>query len=449
MNLYPPASHAKISVDSDTGSPIIQHRIKMKNKKDILRSLAKTGFFHIFGSSVINKIITFLSSVVIVRILTKEEYGVFTHAWNIYSIIILLNGLGAASAVIQLCSERSGDEVYGQKICGYATRFGLLFDILIAAVMLLIGTVVPLKIQGSAVLIRLLCVLPAIRLLFDLACSYLRAQKRNRDFANLNTLNTIAVFGCTSIGALILREKGMIWGYYAAFILTVLVAVFHYRINLLPKVGLPSREDRHSLRSIAIVSMCNSSLSQLLYHIDIFALGYVFPQEEIIAGYRVATLIPSALPFIPHALITYVYPFFAEKRNDGAWCMRQYKRILLGMGGVNLAISAVLIVFAKPIIALLFGKNYLDILPIFRLLSLNYFIAGTFRTISGNLLVTQRKLKYNFVVALISGSLNIAADFLFLHWWGPIGAAIATIMVVLLTSVLNTGYLIFTFRKNT
>ncbi len=59
-----------------------------------IKTLLRTGFFHIFGSSVINKIIAFLSSVVLVRILTKAEYGVFTYAWNIYSIILILNGMG-------------------------------------------------------------------------------------------------------------------------------------------------------------------------------------------------------------------------------------------------------------------------------------------------------------------------------------------------------------------
>ena len=45
-----------------------------------INTLFKTGFFHIFGSNVINKILAFLSSVILVRILTKTEYGAFTYA---------------------------------------------------------------------------------------------------------------------------------------------------------------------------------------------------------------------------------------------------------------------------------------------------------------------------------------------------------------------------------
>ena len=118
------------------------------------------------------------------------------------------------------------------------------------------------------------------------------------------------------------------------------------------------------------------------------------------------------------------------------------------MGGLNLFISATMFIGAPLIVKLLFGVEYLDCVPIFRLLSVNYFFSGTFRILSGNLLVTQRKLKFNLIVAVIACSVNIIADYFFIQWWGAIGAAIATCSVVLLTSIMNTVYLVYTFRKN-
>ena len=40
------------------------------------KKLFSTGFFHIFGSNVINKILSFASGILLVRILTKSEYGI-------------------------------------------------------------------------------------------------------------------------------------------------------------------------------------------------------------------------------------------------------------------------------------------------------------------------------------------------------------------------------------
>ena len=96
----------------------------------------------------------------------------------------------------------------------------------------------------------------------------------------------------------------------------------------------------------------------------------------------------------------------------------------------------------------MFGAQYLDAVPVFRILSLNYFISGTFRILSGNLLVTQRKLKFNLFVAVVSSAVNIIANFLFIQWWGAIGAAIATVLVVVISSILSTTYLIITFKRN-
>ena len=118
--------------------------------------LMKTVFFHVFGSSVINKIIAFMSSIVLVRILTKQEYGVFTYSWNIYSIVLLLNGMGIDSGVLQLSSEKSGDTIFADRTSNYGTRFGLRFNIILMILLLGIGLFAPLKIKGAG---RLLCLM--------------------------------------------------------------------------------------------------------------------------------------------------------------------------------------------------------------------------------------------------------------------------------------------------
>ena len=62
--------------------------------------------------------------------------------------------------------------------------------------------------------------------------------------------------------------------------------------------------------------------------------------------------------------------------------------------------------------------------------------------------MTQRKLGFNFFVALISGGVNVVADFYLISSMGSIGAALATVLVVIVSSILSTAYLIYTFKKN-
>ena len=413
-----------------------------------IQGLFRNGFFHVFGSSVLNKIISFLSSMVLVRILTKSEYGVFTYAWNIYSIVLLFNGMGMESAILQLCSERSGDEAYARRVCSYGTRFGILFNVLLTLVMIGIALFAPVTIDGSRELLILLCLLPMIQLLFSLSTSYLRSQKRNQEFALLSTVNTALVFFVSIGAAIAFREKGMVFGYYVAYASSVLLGVFKMRIKLSGCTDPLEKQDKKALLSIGAISMCNNGLSQLLYLLGVFVLGIVVAEETVLASYKTATLIPTALNFIPAALVIYLYPYFAEHRNDGAWCLKRYKQVLLGLGAVNGAITLVLVVGAPLIIELLFGAQYLDAVPAFRVLSVNFFFSGTFQVLAGNLLVTQRKLKYNLMVAIFSGTINIAANLLLIPSLGSIGAALASVCVVVVASAMNTIYLIYTFKKN-
>ena len=413
-----------------------------------IKTLIQTGFFHIFGSSVINKIIAFLSSVVLVRILTKPEYGVFTYAWNIYSIVLLFNGMGIDSSVLQLASERKGESEYAKRIYNFGIRFGLKFDVLLFAVILGAGLFAPLKIEASRPVLCMLCLMPMAQLLFQMTAVYLRSQKRNQEFSRLTVINTVMIFAVSAGCAFLFREKGLVLGYYAAYITSFLVGISAFRIRLFNDSPAVDSDEKKTLMKIAAITMVNNGLSQLIYLLDVFVLGIVDPQETILASYKVATMIPSALSFIPVALVTYLYPYFAEHRKDAAWCLNRYKQILMGLGGFNLLLSGVLFVGAPLIVRLLFGEQYLDAVPVFRLLSVNYFFSGTFRMLSGNLLVTQRKLKFNLFVAIVTSLTNVIADYFFVQWWGAIGAARATVLVVFISSALSTSYLIHTFRKN-
>lgn len=123
--------------------------------------------------------------------------------------------------------------------------------------------------------------------------------------------------------------------------------------------------------------------------------------------------------------------------------------MLLGIGSFNLIITAILYLGASPIIRIVFGAKYLDAVTPFRILAVTFFFSGSFRTIAGNLLLAQRKLKYNTFVAGVSGGLNIILDYVMVSNFGMNGAAIATFLVVVFTSIMNVGYLLYVYTRKT
>ena len=415
--------------------------------KRLLDKLKSTGFFHIFGSSVISKIIGFLSSVVLVRLVSKARYGIFTYSWNIYSIAALFSGLGMASSILQVACEDSRDEKAKAAIYSYGMRAGTLANLALCFILLLIGLFYPFKMQGVKLILCLLAALPILQYWNDYQTVYLRVEKRTKAYASLNVLNVVLVFLFSVIGALFVQEKGFVISRYIAYSVLVFVGYHVCRIPFHWKKETLSAAQKKDLWHIATVSMVNSGISQMLYLLDVFVLGIAIPDSSVVASYKVATIVPTALSFIPSALVTYVYPYFAQNRKNSKWCLQKYKLIILGIGSTNFAISTILVLFAPTVIQLMYGVQYLDAVTPFRILSISYFFSGTFRVIAGNLLVTQRKLTYNTFVAIISGVVNIVADVVLITKMGSVGAAWATLAVVLLTSALNVGYLIYTFSN--
>lgn len=415
------------------------------NIKNAAAKLADTGFFHVFGSSVINKIISFASGIILVRILTKADYGVYTYANTILGFCMMLNGFGMSSAVLQVCSEKN-DEEARLRVYEYGLGLGSKINIALGGLIILIALLVPLKIEGANGYLALMCLMPLLAFIPDLQKVYLRTELRNADYAYANTFATAATFVLSVALALTIQAKGLIFAQYITFVATAVLLRKRFGVPLSAKSTI-SAEDRRSLIGIGGISMVNNGLSSLMYYLDIFVLGLVVANENVIAAYKVATTIPTALEFIPASVVTYIYPYFSRNRNNKPWLLSNYKKLVLSLGGVNLLITAVLYVLAPFLINLLFGKQYMDSISPFRILVVSYFFAGTFRVISGNLLVTQRKLKFNTIVAVFSSAMNTVMNVFFINAWQSNGAALATLTTAVVTGILNTAYLLRTFNK--
>lgn len=412
-----------------------------------LDKLKKRGFFFIFGSSTINKIIGFASSWIIVRIISKPEYGVYTHAYNIYGFILLLNGLGITSAVLQIGSEAKTEE---EKRCiyGYGLRVGISIDLILSAVILLIGFFIPLKIDGSNKLLVMMFLLPAFTIVTDLQLMYLRINLKNKQFAETSTINSFAVLILSCLLSYCFKAPGLVLAGYCSHLFTSIIAnrVFHvpFRVGAITLSG----EDKRSVFSISLISMVNNGLSHLMYLLDIFVIGFLIAESEVIASYKIATNIPTALQFIPTALVLFAYPHFARNKDNKKWVLKNYIRMILPFGVFNLLVSIFLIVLSEPIITIVFGSQYLDAAVPFRILCVSYFFSATFRTVSGALLVTQRQLKFNLFVSIIAAALNSILNFVLINAMQMRGAAIATLITTTVCGLLSTVYfLIFVLRK--
>ena len=344
-----------------------------------IKQLYLKGFFHIIGSSILNKIMQFCSGIFIVRVLSKEEFGIFTYAQNLLAFFLLINGLGISSGFLQYGSRNSDNEDLKNSIARYSLNYGVKINFLISILIVIYSVFGNFKVEEARLIFRLMLFFPIIALVIEMIQIYLRINLKNKEMAQISNLNTFFNLIGMLIGGYIYGVMGLIIGKYIGNLIS-LFNCWKYLKNILSKPVLNiSQELKKNIIKFSIVVVFNDGISQLLYIIDIFLIGIIIADKNTIASYKTATLIPFALNFIPLSVMTYLYPYIVKNIENKIVLRKYLKQLLVYLGGINLIISVVSILFSHLIIKIIFGMNYLDSKDIFIILSIGYFIAGTFR----------------------------------------------------------------------
>lgn len=401
--------------------------------------LYRTGFFHIFGAGTINKVVSSLTMIVLVWLIPKAEYGLYSYVFNIVSIFALFNGLGASSALLQLCCEHMEDRPLMLAVFRYGERWGRAADVALAALILIYALVAPGALPGSQPLLALYCLYPLAVLLCELRLVYLRSNLDNRAYAYMTNIQTLLLAALSMGGAFVAGVPGLIAGQYAAYVASFAVLAWRHP---LPKPMPEERDRTFSKREywyVALVSSLNNGLSQALTLLGTFFVGQYLASDTAVASYKVATTIPFALLFIPTVLITYIYPYFASHNTDGPWTRRNYLRLSLAGAACVGSVALVMGALGGPLIGLVFGEQYLDAVPSFQILILGFFVTAAFRQPAGNLLVTQKRLTTNTVVGIASIVLNVVLSIILIPSMQLEGAAWAYTGTMVLGAALSCG----------
>lgn len=405
------------------------------------RKLKETGFFHIVGTGTLNKALGVLLSIILVRLLTKDDYGLYAYANNLISILALFNGLGVTSAILQICSELHGEPDRANSFYAFGYARGALVDCCLGAGILLVACIAPLALAGSNQLLALYSFYPLVLLLYDIKLTGLRVKLMNREYAWATNLQTLALVALSCIGARFFQATGLIVGQSLSYLLVYMGLCIRFPDRGNDRATL-DRADKKDFWNISLISAVNNGLSAALALVGTFFVGLLLADDALVAEYQVATMVPFGLLFIPSAVMTYLYPHFAQHHGDGAWTKRSYRTVLFGSIALYGLIAMAIGCLAGPIVLLLFGQSYESIVPVLRLLLVGFFLNATLRQLSGNLLVTQRKLLTNTIIGVLSIAISIASNILLIPAFGMMGAALAYDVTMLFGAIAGcTAYL--------
>ena len=201
--------------------------------------------------------------------------------------------------------------------------------------------------------------------------------------------------------------------------------------------------ERKAFWKMGISNQLNNTLGSLLYQIDIFILGIMTTNTVDVSIYKVATIIPNALVFLPQCLAIYANPYFIEHNKDAEWVNYNAKKIIKYMMPIYAIITISLIACSGLIIDILYGAEYKDAVLPFVILIIGFFFTATFKSLLTNIIFCLHKIWFGVMLNIVSMIVNVILDIIFIWIFGYIGVGIATLIINIISSLIAIIY----FRK--
>lgn len=422
---------------------------RIEKLREQMMKLNKTGFFSIFISNVFSKVIALLGGIILVRILSKEDYGIYGYVINAMTMLYLLNDFGASNATLQHLTEERENKEKQKSIVKYSLKISIISSVFSGVLILLSPLFYPFKIEEARDLTPILFIVPMITNINNFIAVILRSNLENRKYAILELSKTILNYIFLLLLSFLLGMKGAIVSQYFYLIGALIIGIFlsHKTIGNFSKSEELKKEEKKQFLKYSLTTQINSTLSALLLNIDLFIIGICIGSSEAVALYKVASTIPMALSFLPTCVIIYVLPYFVKHNNDSKWLKENHsKMIKLGFMGYGI-MTLILILGAKLIFNLFYTHEYDEAINTFRILMIGFFFSATIKIPTANILYAMRKLKYNLIVTIISVLFNFIFNILFIHLFGINGAAITTTAINIFTSILLLFYMKKTMKE--
>lgn len=417
-----------------------------------IKKLRKDGFFAIYLSTILTKVIVLFGGILIVRLLSIDEYANYTLINNAFSMLTILGDFGTTSALfLFLVQEKNNNKKYDAYL-KYGIKYAVTTSFFSSLFILLSPFFYPYKNQLILSYSLFLCMIPLLNVLFGIVNMILRSKEENKKYSIFQVIAILIHYISAVSMTKLFGLKGSIVCQYVYGILIVLVGFFiliHYNIIKFDKnKNKLTKKNKKEFMKLAFSSQFANLTSYFLYSVDIFVIGLVITNNEQVSLYKVSTVIPNALAFLPGCLMMYLLPKFVKNSKNEQWIMTQLKKIILYGFVIYFLIYLFFSIFSKNIILILYGEKYIDSVYPFLILMVGFLINATFCVPICNIICALKKHNYNTITNTIAILCNVTLNYIFIKKFGYIGASITTTLVTILSSVLSFIFLKKILKSN-
>lgn len=412
------------------------------NLKEFIQSFFSRKGGQVLTSFLYNKITNFIVAIAIIRLLTKEEYGFISYAVTIIAFIVPFMGAGIHQGFLRYGSL-SDSQINKKKLFQLTLKKGILYSTIIMLTILMLTPFITANMKSSSIFLMIFSFQLIGLLIFQFVGIYCRLINLNQVFAKMEIINnTLILIFCISMGYLF---KGV------GYITCLVVVPFLVGLYFMFKLGLHESIKSSSLEKISLRKYIDYGLSvsiggimaQLLFAVDILLIGNILKEAELVAQYKAASILPFSLLFIPVAIITTDFVKISRAAvSDKAYIKSYFLNYLKIFGVIALLLFVFFYFMATPLLSI-FGKDYAEMPELLQVFAFGIVGGILFRVPLGNILSAIGWPKVNAFVALIILILNVIGSYCMIQWYGIIGAAITTSLLMWLSGFFSLGAFIY------
>jgi O-antigen/teichoic acid export membrane protein len=410
----------------------------------------------LFAGKFVTMAIHFAAQILIVRYLSKGDYGAFAYALSFVTLGQAIATFGLDRAVtrfVPIFQERGeGDKALGALVLAASTAFALGLAIVLVTVGFRGLVSKTLVTNDTAVtLFLILIALAPIQALDSVFMGMFAVYSKPRaifvrKFVLEPGLRLVVVIALIGVGA---DVTFLAFGYVAAGIIgVVMYAAILFR--LLRREGFLSLGKFRSMRIPAgevlvfTIPLLTSDLVYLVMNTsDAFLLGR-YRGVDAVGAFRVVQ--PAArlnqVVFTSFALLFTPLAARLFARTDHEGLDRLYWSTALWIAVLTFPVFVLTFSFAQPVTETLYGARYASSAVYLVLLSFAYYFNAAVG-FNGLTLKVVGRLRYVVMINVGATAVNILVNVLLIPRFGAVGAAIGTTLTLIVFNVLKQSGLLF------
>jgi len=403
--------------------------------------VSATGSFQLFIGVAVSTIIMAVGTIILARLMSPEEYGLYSIALIPSYMVILFRDWGVNSAIIKytayLRAENKEEDI--RSIISAGLIFEIATGIALSLISLLLANFIAITIfhrPESTSLIAMASVTIFLGSLLTAAQSSFIGFER----MELNSLTTICQAIAKSVASPLLvfvgySALGAVLGYTVSFIAAALIGLTALYFSIFK--SLKTKNSQKSGLSGTLKKMLHYgvplSISSILtgFLVQFYAfLMVIYCTDTMIGNYQVTTQFATLLTFFTIPISTVLFPAFSKinQQNEHGLLQTVFASSVKYTAIILVPATMAMIFLSEPMISTLFGEKW-TYAPFFLTLYVINSLFAIFGSLSlGSLLAGLGETKTIMKLSLLTLSFGIPLAFLLIPTLGIVGVILTSII---------------------